>query len=346
MIKDMWLRLKGDAEKYGWLIGACALAFGLGVSGYALWQRQADLTKMIAMAPADREVEKISVSSDDVWLSMGISDISEDTADLALKTSDAYTGSLILVNANQPLPEDFEPERLTDVAEAIQTMGLSSYISAAKNNMTVGIDVLQALEPMMNDAQGKDLGRFYIVSAYRDKAYQHGLYTRKVNTLIQGGMTRDQAEVSAKTVVVYPGASEHQTGLTIDICDNATSLTEAYAHTAQGQWLAQNAWAYGFIIRYPEDKFDVTGIIYEPWHIRYVGKPHAEIMTRSNWTLEEYVQTLKSTKGMRVRTWDGRVWQINHYDIGQEIIQVPKNKPWQISGNGLDGVIVTTEWSY
>lgn len=89
----------------------------------------------------------------------------------------------------------------------------------------------------------------------------------------------------ARTYSALPGQSEHQTGLAMDI----TSLSQSYENTPEGKWLAANCWKYGFIIRYPKGKSDITGYIYEPWHVRYLGKSTAKLVFDSGLTLEEFL---------------------------------------------------------
>ena len=94
-------------------------------------------------------------------------------------------------------------------------------------------------------------------------------------------------------VVAYPGSSDHQTGLGIDVINKAgigKKFTEAFAKTKEGKWLQENCWDYGFIIRYQKDKEEITKIIYEPWHLRYVGVQVAQYMHENNLSLEEFTQ--------------------------------------------------------
>ena len=103
-------------------------------------------------------------------------------------------------------------------------------------------------------------------------------------------MSRAKAEVEAAKSVAVPNTSEHQIGLAVDIVDaNNATLTSAQAKTATQKWLMENCWRYGFILRYPEGKSDITGIIYEPWHYRYVGYALAKELHFSGMTLEEYL---------------------------------------------------------
>ena len=93
------------------------------------------------------------------------------------------------------------------------------------------------------------------------------------------------------TVVALPGTSEHQTGLALDIVDAGyQELDEAQENTPVQQWLMRNSWRYGFILRYPTGKSNITGIIYEPWHYRYVGRDAARAIYESGLCLEEYLE--------------------------------------------------------
>ena len=103
------------------------------------------------------------------------------------------------------------------------------------------------------------------------------------------GMSEDEAKVEAAKTVAIPGTSEHQLGLAVDIVDaNMQDLTDEQENTETQKWLMANSWRYGFIHRYPNDKTDITGIIYEPWHYRYVGKAAAQDIFNRDITLEEY----------------------------------------------------------
>ena len=103
------------------------------------------------------------------------------------------------------------------------------------------------------------------------------------------GLDEEEAVAAAGEVVAVPGTSEHQLGLAVDICSmDYQLLDEGQEQTAEYQWLRAHCAEYGFILRYPPDTTDITGIIYEPWHFRYVGTPHAQLMTERGLTLEEY----------------------------------------------------------
>ena len=130
----------------------------------------------------------------------------------------------------------------------------------------------------------------YICSAYRSFDIQTKLFENKMSRVMAEGYSQAEAEDIAAREVARPGTSEHQLGLAVDIIDSSyTALDEGQASTDTQVWLMENSWRYGFILRYPEDKSDITGIIYEPWHYRYVGDYAAEIY-KSGLCLEEWLE--------------------------------------------------------
>lgn len=197
---------------------------------------------------------------------------------------DAY---LILVNSKNPLAEDYVPEDLTDVADTRDD-------GRATQQMCLYAE--KALEAFLIEARAAGCKNVTVTSGYRDYAYQHKLF----NTYIYNEMhddpslTREEAEAIVRTYSAVAGTSEHQTGLACDM-HNLSSASQKFAKTEEAKWLAENAWKFGFILRYAEDKMDITGgIIYEPWHFRYVGRYHAKYMYDNNLCLEEYLDHLNN----------------------------------------------------
>ena len=130
-----------------------------------------------------------------------------------------------------------------------------------------------------------------ICSSYRSYEKQQSLYQNKVNRLAAQGYSQEKAREEAAKAVALPGTSEHQLGLAVDIVDIANqNLDSSQEDTAVQQWLMEHSWEYGFILRYPNDKSDITGIIYEPWHYRYVGKDAAAEIYQQGLCLEEYLE--------------------------------------------------------
>ena len=132
-----------------------------------------------------------------------------------------------------------------------------------------------------------------VVSAYRSHSYQAGLFERRIQRFIDQGYSREEAEIEAAKRVAVPGTSEHELGLAMDIVDSSyQNLDSKQEETPAQKWLMSNSWKYGFILRYPNSKTDVTGIIYEPWHYRYVGKELAKEIHNSGLCMEEYFASL------------------------------------------------------
>lgn len=183
--------------------------------------------------------------------------------------------NLILVNYENALPEDYAPEKLLEV----------------DNGYVVDSRVMYFAKQMITDAFEKDGVRIIALSAYRDYQYQQELYDNKVMRLMQEGRSLAEATKEAATVVALPGTSEHQLGMALDLVDaRHVDLDESQENTAAYKWLYEHCDEYGFIVRYPNGKTDITGIIYEPWHFRYVGKDAARVIMDEEITLEEYLE--------------------------------------------------------
>jgi len=138
-------------------------------------------------------------------------------------------------------------------------------------------------------ADGVDLR---VVSAYRTVERQRENYNREVRKYIDAGYTEADAHFRTSREIAPPGASEHNAGLALDILDRSAILHEGFDQTNEFRWLIDNSWRYGFILRYPEGKTHITGIIYEPWHYRFVGVKRAFEITESGLCLEEFFESL------------------------------------------------------
>lgn len=181
--------------------------------------------------------------------------------------------SLRLVSAAHPLPEDFTAPELTQL----------------RNRQAIDKRAYPALQQMMDDARAAGLQPL-ICSSYRTRATQKRLFQNKADTLTKQGYSREEAEARAAEWVARPGTSEHEVGLAVDIVDtNYQILDKQQEQTPVQQWLMAHCADYGFILRYPPDKCDLTGIGYEPWHYRYVGKEAAKEIMEQGICLEEYL---------------------------------------------------------
>ena len=129
-----------------------------------------------------------------------------------------------------------------------------------------------------------------MLSGYRTQEEQEKLFQEEIDGNLAEGYSEEEARELAQQWVAVPGTSEHQLGLAVDLVDaNMQDLTSAQESTETQKWLMANSWRYGFIHRYPNGKTDITGIIYEPWHYRYVGKDAAQEIFNRDITLEEYL---------------------------------------------------------
>lgn len=252
-----------------------------------------------------------------------------------------FQGNLVLVNQKQRLPEDYQAEGLMVVNDLVDTLPPEALI-VSKVGTKLNLEAADALVQMIQAAADQGIGGFTLVSGHREVAYQRELFEKKVQKYMAEGLDRAAAEQKTKEIVAVPGESEHHTGLAMDLPSQEHIILEtSYANTINGRWLSENAWRYGFVIRYPEDRTDITGISYEPWHLRYVGKPHSELMHREGWCLEEYVQILRQNRGLTVKSGDGTIWQIDYQIPENGMIVIPLIVGTKSSGDGLGGYIVT-----
>ncbi len=146
-------------------------------------------------------------------------------------------------------------------------------------------EAAEHLEKMFADAKSQQV-YLTAISGYRSYDYQEMLLERE---------KKQFGEEKAVMAVAPPGQSEHQSGLAMDISSksNDFQVDIPFGETKEGKWLHENAHKYGFILRYPEDKVDITQYQYEPWHFRYVGKDVAKVIYENDWTLEEYFENVK-----------------------------------------------------
>ncbi len=178
---------------------------------------------------------------------------------------------MLLVNRDYILPEDFGVELAPCITDDPDSLKLDYRVAPHYNEM-----YLAALE------DGIEL---VPVSGYRSVERQQRNFENKIDKYLNQGYGKIEATQMAATIILPPGTSEHNAGLAMDIC----SLEQNFEETEEFKWLSENAADYGFIMRYPEDKQDITKIIYEPWHWRYVGVEAAREMKASGQCFEEYL---------------------------------------------------------
>jgi len=184
---------------------------------------------------------------------------------------DLSSWQLTLVNSGHPLDKDFAPE-----------------LTAIENSQKFDARAADDLKAFIAAARAQGLS-VYLSSGYRAYSTQEYLFNRKVSQMEAAGLKGDAAIAAAKRIVAYPGTSEHQLGLACDITDKYyESMGVSLADTALLKWMKEHCAEYGFILRYPEDKQDITGVMYEPWHFRYVGVEAAAYIMEHGLCLEEF----------------------------------------------------------
>lgn len=198
------------------------------------------------------------------------------TSVITIPAEDSDDWALFLVNNYFSLPSSYNPKTVSIDGEK------KFHIKAA--------DDFKAMLKAADEAGEK----LYVVSAYRTIDYQRNLFENNVKKLEGQGMTEKEARVETARNIAKPGMSEHNTGLATDLVSASwytkhDDLTEDFENTSEFKWLDENAYKYGFILRYPKGKEEITEITYEPWHYRYVGIENAQNIKESGLTLEEYI---------------------------------------------------------
>ncbi|MEG2394894.1 MAG: M15 family metallopeptidase, partial [Ruthenibacterium sp.] len=200
---------------------------------------------------------------------------------LSIAPRDKSLWSLILANTEYALPADYEA-------------GVT-YVNGPASDQQCDERILDAITRMFDDAAAAGCP-VYFRSGYRSLATQTYLFNSMKQEYMAQGMTEDEAYAATKKLRNLPGHSEHETGLAADIVPRSNpgaALVESLENTPELQWLHAHSAEYGFILRYPKDKTDITGTNYEPWHFRYVGVEDAKKITENDLTLEEYLGTVK-----------------------------------------------------
>lgn len=237
---------------------------------------------------------------------------------------DAY---LMLVNANNKIEPDQE-KSYPVLGGLIKFSDVDIYDYTYYPSLSMNENAIMALTAMFIEAEANGLEGLDITSAYRSYSRQSTIFNancdktyhwiceengcgydwigRKATCSRCGKqtsgklpITQEEKEANVATYSCAPGTSDHQTGLAVDIIDKTlpdrfNGLIQEYGETESGKWLAENSWKFGFVLRFPEGKEEDTGIIYEPWHFRFVGRTHAAKMYELNMCLEEYTDYLIS----------------------------------------------------
>lgn len=230
------------------------------------------------------------------------------TNTISLKGASLYQGDLVLINKEVEIQED--PRNLATVPRLSSNIGAEGLLQK---------HVGTALRQMMHRAGKTGVKHFQVNSTYRSGKLQQRLY-----------------EEYGDDFALPAGHSEHQTGLSVDIGSTRGKMNQS----KEGRWLAQNAYKFGFIIRYPKGKEAVTGISFEPWHIRYVGLPHSHKMYEEDWALEEYINYLEQEHSYKMEIGN-QIYFVQY--TNQRSIRIPDTTQFHVSGTNKHGFIVTSQ---
>ena len=243
------------------------LFYILEVGGINLKQNNKKITtqKTETTSKISAEVESTTLSTTEATTKKVNTNNNDDTINVSSTVELKYVDGILIVNKTYPLPEDYVPTNTYKDAAGLK------YCSECIDN-----EAYDNFKLMKADALSIGLN-IWIQSGYRSYELQNELYTNYVN--------RD-GKIAADTYSARPGHSEHQTGLAFDL----NTISDDFQYTDEGKWVNENAWKYGYILRYPKGKDDITGYKYEPWHLRYVGKDLAKkLYNDGDWiTLEEH----------------------------------------------------------
>lgn len=221
---------------------------------YATYTKVKNLKKRVLQVNCDMDLEPYSQTT-----------LIKDDSDMTL-----------LVNKFYALPEGYAPSDLVTVEEYACVQG-EDYSCQTVDQIELRKEVYDAYLQFCQAAKKENIN-IRAIAGYRSYDYQKGLWDYYADT---------NGEEYADTYYARPGQSEHNSGLSIDITFNGHNFNEIEKYDGY-DWILKNMHKYGFILRYPEDKVDVTRYGYESWHIRYVGKKAATTIYKNNWTLEEY----------------------------------------------------------
>jgi D-alanyl-D-alanine carboxypeptidase len=202
-----------------------------------------------------------------------------DLSDYESYMNAASKNFLILVNKQNTINADYIPDDLISVKDA-------------KKNIDLVKTAAMALEAMFIEMRAEGFNDVFVTSAYRSYTYQSGLFETYINQEMAAApsITREEAKARVLRYSAYPGTSEHQTGLCVDLMTNSMrELDETFADHPVYDWLCENAWKFGFILRFPADKVSITGYDFEPWHYRFVGRQAAYEIHAEGLCLEEYL---------------------------------------------------------
>jgi len=246
---------------------------------------------------------------------------------IKMEPADISRGTLLLINHNHQY-EIPDTKGFVSVADSKTT----SY-RAANGELMLAEPVIGPLNAMMDAFYAETgLNNVAVISAFRDYERQQEILSEYISLV---------GRAEAHRWAALPGHSEHHAGLAIDLGYYSGGALRTFLGTGDNAWFGLNAHLYGFILRFPSEKADITETAYEPWHFRYVGQPHAYFIFENDWCLEEYIEVLSESSINKpfIGIFDGTAYEV-YYTSSLEI-SLPFDCEFDISGNNTDGFIVT-----
>jgi len=248
---------------------------------------------------------------------------------IGMNEDDISSGYLLLVNYEHKyeIPEDL------DLVIITQSESKTAPFRVLGDNYHLQESIIEPLDRMMTDyLSEKKYNTVAIISGWRSYAGQQGVLNRAIANF---------GSYEAHRRVALPGHSEHHTGLAFDFGVYSGGTVSTFTGTGITAWFRQNSYRYGFILRYPENKTRITRTIHEPWHFRYVGLPHSYIIYKNDWSFEEYIELIgeHTFEDPFVAEYDGVEYRIYFTDNIE--VRIPFDTIFDISGNNVDGFIVT-----
>lgn len=256
-----------------------------------IWMIALSLLLTISIVSIDQYQKKFDYTSVETnqILSSTNEDRDDTPSDISESSPDKHVEIPLLVNQPEPEQEDWALTLVNPWNSMPEKFSVS--LTTLKNGHAVDKRIYPALQEMMDDCRAAGLAPL-ICSSYRTQEKQTQLYDKQVSNYKAQGYTTQEAKTEAARWVAVPGTSEHQLGLAVDIVAASHQALDASQETTDvQQWLMNNSYKYGFILRYPSDKSEITGIGFEPWHYRYVGKEVAAKITEEGICLEEYLES-------------------------------------------------------
>jgi len=217
---------------------------------------------------------------------------------------------LLLVN-----PENAVPDYING-----DLVRVANLVTALNTDIMLNNSALAMLRIMFDSAANSGFTQFRVTQGFRTHEYQQNLYNQMAGT----------------GLAATPGHSEHQVGLAADISYHGVNI----GNSAQGSWLMNYSYRYGFILRYPQHKTHITGVPFEPWHYRFVGQPHAYFMTRNDMVMEEYIDFLRTNREIDI-TMEGSTFTLFYLASEDDILEIPDSQQFVASRDNTGGIIVT-----